>query len=273
MLNSSPPVRRSSPQGAGTLFFTRSVVLSLYLIAALAVPLFSIAQLSPVYVTRNDFRNVTLNKLTPAQRVQSADYKTSINSSLSRVQPFYPYVPVNFSSRLLPPPPVRIYLGKGSLTDADDYLLLVVHCNNYDTTINRGETLHYLDDSLVTPAGTPWYSVRVFKTSGKPDRITYTRLTKKRAAGYIRNFVVYMQRKSLAGRYPLCFVVQRKRTNLLKLQPFISRRAPLPRSSKSSLRPFYIFNFDSDQYDFQDADGGTDLCCKAPPETGNSVKQ
>lgn len=240
--------------------------------------------------TRNTTRvdiveRITRNNLRPPQRKQVDEYRNSVNRNLllSR-KPYDPYITINFNPKYLPPPPVRVYLGKRTTTDADDYVLLVIHCTKFDTTINRGEVLHYTDDTGNSGPGSKpgegavWTSISVSRGSETTDKVTYTPVTKKVVQQYIDNFQTVIEKKKSPRRYPVCFVIQRKKRkeDRIRLQPIVVTKRTTPANSSGQQRINELKRFifqDLDTYEFQDADGNGDLCCKTPPETGNSAKQ
>jgi hypothetical protein len=230
---------------------------------------------------------ISPNNLRPPQQRQNTEYRNSVKNNLTvSARPYDPYIPVNFNPRYLPPPPVRVYLGKRTDKDADDYLLLVVRCKIVDSTINRGEVLHYTDDTVSQGpgkqpgGGAVWTAISVRRRSsgrGTSDTVNYATVTTKDAQQYINNFQTVVEKKESYRRYPVCFVISKKKRNVerIKLQPVIAARSKGSSGStgqqRVSLFREAIFQF-GDTYQFQDADGNGDLCCKSPPETGSSVK-
>lgn len=200
--------------------------------------------------------------------------------------PYYPYVLINLEYLLAAP--IRVYLGKQTIGNKNDYMFLVVRCKRYKGIPPKGQIITYTDDSTsqdnsksIQPRGADkkkndnWSSIRFSRNSSTNDSVFYRGVTIDSARQYIKNFKSIIKAKGLEKRYPRCFVIERKKynkdnQNLLLLQPVVRSRKTFPRSSSGSgrnrKRPVPQ---DDKIIEFT----GQDVCCYSPPEGGTSIDQ
>lgn len=235
---------------------------------------------------------INTSKLSNKRKQQSREYVEFLSgkSISSAIYPYYPYTPINFKN--LPTPPFRVYLGKLTAGDANDFVLIAVHCTAIKVPLTQGtgpapqgSKIKYVDD--VSPGtnqadvANNWFSIRVRKTTGATDSVIYQRTTKKTATQYKDNFKTFLKAKKidLPRTYPLCFVVRSNRKGKLRLQiqPVLVKNT-LPSSPSGGAQHWKKWIFQDGrvvvflgEFDTVNA-ADNDTCCQTPPEEGNSIQ-
>lgn len=225
-------------------------------------------------ISRNN--SISERNLIQRQANDTAKYRNFlISKNLNReFWPYYPYVLIN--PNYLPDAPIRVYLGKLTKGNKNDYVLLAVRCRIYRGPKRKGQIINYDDDSTsLQLKGAS--SIRVSRNSAINDSIFYRRVTKDTTQQYVNNFREFLNENNLQRRYRRCFVIRSKSINksinnkrLLLLQPVVRLRPPLPRSSSGGSQNLKRFVFEDDEIiEFK----GKNVCCYSPPEGGTSIEQ